>query len=52
MNLVTSALNGLDDDGDPLIDFSDLDHEYDYGRITSSVGPTQQVMFIQCWTMV
>jgi hypothetical protein len=31
-----SALNGLDDDGNVLIDFSDLDHQYDYGRITSS----------------
>jgi hypothetical protein len=31
-----SALNGLDDDGNALIDFSDLDHQYDYGRITSS----------------
>lgn len=31
-----SALNGLDDDGNVLIDFSDLDHEYNYGRITSS----------------
>jgi len=31
-----SALDGLDDDGNVLIDFSDLDHQYDYGRITSS----------------
>jgi hypothetical protein len=31
-----SALNGLDDNGNVLIDFSDLDHQYDYGRITSS----------------
>lgn len=31
-----SNLDGLDDDGNVLIDFSDLDHEYDYGRITSS----------------
>lgn len=29
-------LNGLNDDGTPYIDFSDLDHNYDYGRITSS----------------
>lgn len=29
-------LNGLNDDGTPYIDFSDLDHQYDYGRITSS----------------
>ena len=29
-------LNGLDDNGLPYIDFSDLDHDYDYGRITSS----------------
>jgi hypothetical protein len=29
-------LNGLDDNGNPYIDFSDLDHQYDYGRITSS----------------
>lgn len=29
-------LNGLNDDGTPYIDFSDLDHDYDYGRITSS----------------
>lgn len=29
-------LNGLDDNGSPYIDFSDLDHQYDYGRITSS----------------
>lgn len=29
-------LNGLNNDGTPYIDFSDLDHDYDYGRITSS----------------
>lgn len=29
-------LNGLDENGSQYIDFSDLDHDYDYGRITSS----------------
>lgn len=29
-------LNGLDDSGVEYIDFSDLDHQYDYGRIASS----------------
>lgn len=33
-------LNGLNDDGTPYIDFSDLDHDYDYGRITSSWSNT------------
>lgn len=33
-------LNGLDDDGLPYIDFSDLDHQWDYGRITSSWSNT------------
>lgn len=34
--LEDKELNGLDDNGNPYIDFSDLDHQYDYGRITSS----------------
>jgi hypothetical protein len=29
-------LNGLDDNGFPYIDFSDLDHNWDFGRVTSS----------------
>jgi len=35
-----SELNGLDDDGNPLIDFSDLNHEYNYGRIINSWANT------------
>ena len=35
-----SELNGLDDDGNALIDFSDLNHDYDYGRIINSWANT------------
>ena len=35
-----SELNGLDDDGNALIDFSDLNHDYDYGRVISSWSNT------------
>jgi hypothetical protein len=38
-------LNGLDDDGFPHIDFSDLDHQYDYGRITSSWNNTSGYVY-------
>jgi hypothetical protein len=54
-------LNGLNDSGIPYVDFSDLDHEWNYGRITSSWNNTSGyvypmldygVMFTQCLTMV
>ena len=40
-----AELNGLDDDGNPLIDFSDLDHEYNYGEITSSWSNTDGYVY-------
>ena len=40
-----AELNGLDDDGNPLIDFSDLDHEYNYGRIVSSWSNTDGYVY-------
>jgi hypothetical protein len=40
-----SELNGLDDNGQPLIDFSDLDHEYNYGRIVSSWSNTDGYVY-------
>lgn len=38
-------LNGLDDAGFPYVDFSDLDHQYDYGRITSSWNNTSGYVY-------
>jgi len=43
--LSDKELNGLDDDGFPHIDFSDLDHEYNYGRITSSWSNTSGYVY-------
>jgi hypothetical protein len=40
-----AELNGLDDNGNPLIDFSDLDHEYNYGRIVSSWSNTDGYVY-------
>ena len=40
-----AELNGLDDDGQPLIDFSDLDHEYNYGEIVSSWSNTDGYVY-------
>ena len=40
-----SELNGLDDDGNPLIDFSDLDHEYNYGQIVNSWSNTDGYVY-------
>jgi len=40
-----SELNGLDDDGLPLIDFSDLDHEYNYGQIVGSWSNTDGYVY-------
>jgi hypothetical protein len=40
-----SELNGLDDNGQPLIDFSDLDHEYNYGAIVSSWSNTDGYVY-------
>jgi hypothetical protein len=38
-------LNGLDDNGFPYIDFSDLDHQWDYGRVTSSWSNTSGYVY-------
>jgi len=38
-------LNGLDDNGLPYIDFSDLNHQWDYGRITSSWSNTSGYVY-------
>jgi hypothetical protein len=40
-----AELNGLDDDGNPLIDFSDLDHEYNYGEIVNSWSNTDGYVY-------
>jgi hypothetical protein len=40
-----SELNGLDDNGNPLIDFSDLDHEYNYGQIVGSWSNTDGYVY-------
>jgi len=38
-------LSGLDENGFPYIDFSDLDHEYNYGQITSSWSNTSGYVY-------
>lgn len=38
-------LNGLNDSGIPYVDFSDLDHEWNYGRITSSWNNTSGYVY-------
>ena len=40
-----AELNGLDDNGNPLIDFSDLDHEYNYGEIVNSWSNTDGYVY-------
>jgi hypothetical protein len=40
-----SELNGLDDNGNPLSDFSDLDHEYNYGQIVGSWSNTDGYVY-------
>jgi len=43
--IANKELNGLDENGFPYIDFSDLDHQYDYGRITSSWNNTSGYVY-------
>ena len=40
-----AELNGLDDNGNPLIDFSDLDHDYNYSEIVNSWSNTDGYVY-------
>jgi hypothetical protein len=38
-------LNGVDENGDPFIDFSDLDHTYDFNNITNSWNFNEEYVY-------